>query len=167
MTLKQFQCWSDWQWPFLILSRKISDHFLHFFLFLAISSVMSENEEKASPLHSVDSETVPTLVWLTVALSHPFKKNHQALLLSMSLSSWQPIVGCLKMKKRKDHSTANQVWWCIKMLLLFAWDDSQVGDGEVGGAPIQLIIAHWPLLAASSFRSFWSSSSVTVMISRQ
>ena len=28
LPLKQFQCWSDWRWPFLILSRKIVEHFL-------------------------------------------------------------------------------------------------------------------------------------------
>ena len=28
LPLKQFECWSDWRWPFLILSRKIVERFL-------------------------------------------------------------------------------------------------------------------------------------------
>ena len=35
LPLKQFQCWSDWRWPFLILSRKIFERFL----FLRLSKV--------------------------------------------------------------------------------------------------------------------------------
>ena len=42
LPLKQFQRSSDWQWPFLILSRKIVKHFLFLYpIFQAISGVMS------------------------------------------------------------------------------------------------------------------------------
>ena len=42
LPLKQFQCWSDWRWSFLVISRKIVERFL----FLRISPPCSLNETK-------------------------------------------------------------------------------------------------------------------------
>ena len=42
LPLKQFQCWSGWQWPFLVLSRKIVEHFSFYASLLqAINGEMS------------------------------------------------------------------------------------------------------------------------------
>ena len=62
LPLKQFQCWSDCRWPFLILSRKIIEHFLFLCLSL-IDGVMSlalcMQVVSQSPQHFRSSETQP------------------------------------------------------------------------------------------------------------